>query len=135
MNLVEKIKSESLNARKQRDVPLANILTTLISEAEAIAKESQRPLQDEDVEQTAKKFLKNLKKNQQLKDTEEVRFEISVVEEYIPKAPEIDLEKVVQDVYSNNPDVDEKKLFGLVMRETKGQADQAELKALINKLI
>lgn len=58
--LIETIKAAQLVARKQRNVAAAATLTTLIGEAEAIGKNSNRAPTDEEVVVTVKKFIKNV---------------------------------------------------------------------------
>lgn len=61
MSLLVKIKSAQLQARKDRNTVAANLLTTLIGEAEAIGKNAgNRDTTDLEVVAVIKKFIKNI---------------------------------------------------------------------------
>jgi uncharacterized protein YqeY len=58
--LIDKIKSDQLEARKNRDTFKSQLLTTLLGEAEKIGKDDgNRKTTDEEVWAVAKKFMKN----------------------------------------------------------------------------
>jgi uncharacterized protein YqeY len=62
MSLLQEIKAQQLDARKQRNKVKANLLTTLIGEVESFAKtDGNREVTDSDVIATLKKFLKGVK--------------------------------------------------------------------------
>lgn len=61
MKLIEKIKAEQLAARKAKNSTRAQVLTTLIGEADMIGKNADnRTPTDEEVVAILKKFIKNL---------------------------------------------------------------------------
>lgn len=57
--LLQKIKADQLQSRKDRDAAKTSILTTVIGEAEGASK-SGKTLEDADVVALVKKFVKNL---------------------------------------------------------------------------
>lgn len=60
MSLITEIKSAQLTARKERNGPMASLLTTLIGEAEMVGKNAGREVLDAEVVATIKKFIKNI---------------------------------------------------------------------------
>jgi len=58
--LIEKIKADQLQARKQRLQVESSLLTTLIGDIEMIGKNANRDVTDAEVVETIKKFLKNI---------------------------------------------------------------------------
>jgi uncharacterized protein YqeY len=59
MSLIEKIKASQVEARKARNTLAATLLTTLLGEANMVAKNAQRDAPtDEEVQAVVKKFLK-----------------------------------------------------------------------------
>jgi uncharacterized protein YqeY len=61
MSILEKIRKDSIEARKLRDSVRANLLVTLLSEAQAVGKNTKPPREstDEETIQVIKKFVKN----------------------------------------------------------------------------
>jgi uncharacterized protein YqeY len=61
MSIIEKIRKDSLEARKLRDSVRANLLVTLLSEAQTVGKNAKPPREstDEETIQVIKKFIKN----------------------------------------------------------------------------
>ena len=60
MSLITQIKAEQVTARKNRNGPMASLLTTLIGEAEMVGKNAGREVLDAEVVATIKKFIKNI---------------------------------------------------------------------------
>lgn len=59
MSLIESIKADQVEARKARNTLVATLLTTLLGEANMVAKNAQRDTPtDEEVQAVVKKFLK-----------------------------------------------------------------------------
>jgi uncharacterized protein YqeY len=65
--LLEKLKKESLQARKDKDQVKASLLSTVLSQVKTIAiDDGHREPNDQDVIQVVKKFLKGIEENLQL---------------------------------------------------------------------
>ena len=104
MTLLQKIKQDQLQARKDRDQIKASILTTLIGEAAMVGKnDGNRESTDDEVQRVVKKFLVNIKETWKVIEGREsadhldqlVREE-EILESYLPKQlSEEDLRKVV----------------------------------------
>lgn len=91
MTLMQKIKQDQVEARKERDTIRANLLTTLIGEAEMVGKNAgNRESTDSEVVAVIKKFVKNAQETlaalrAHLQDHVDVTVEISILEGYLPK--------------------------------------------------
>lgn len=90
MSIIQQIKAKQLEARKARENETAACLTTLIGEAEAVGKKSNREVTDDEVFAVIKKFIKGMDETMQiLGDThpqlEFVKHEKSVLEAFLPK--------------------------------------------------
>lgn len=91
MSLIEKIKQDQVAARVRRDSITANLLTTLIGEAEMVGKNSgNRASTDAEVVAVIKKFVKNaeetlaaLKKANQYNEV--IAVEIGILGRYLPQ--------------------------------------------------
>lgn len=111
MTLIQRIKSDQIAARKQKNACVASILTTLIGEAEMIGKNANREVTDAEVIQTVKKFVKNiddtmgiLGKEASDKNMQAMRLasnERTVLEEYLPKQmTEAELKEAVSAIHA-----------------------------------
>lgn len=60
MSLINKIKEDQVEARKQRLTAKASLLTTLLGEASIVGKNAGRETTDEEVVAVVKKFVKNI---------------------------------------------------------------------------
>lgn len=92
MSLLEKIKSDSLTARKARNIVLSGVLTTLYSEASMVGKnDGNRSSTDEEVVKVVKKFLKNASETMNhIKNADSIAYndlhdECMVYQSYLPK--------------------------------------------------
>lgn len=93
MSLMEKIRQDQIQARKNRDAEKASLLTTLLGEASMKGKnDGNRESTDAEVEETIRKFLKGVRENLKLalerNDHEwinTVKVEQSILEAYLPK--------------------------------------------------
>jgi len=89
--LIDTIKADQLQARKNRDTALAQLLTTFYSEAAMIGKnDGDRVTTDEEVHGVAKKFIKNAKEvYNNLVDTDtralEATYEIGILSGFLPQ--------------------------------------------------
>lgn len=88
--LIDRIKDDQLQARKDRDKVIASLLTTLLGEAQMIGKnDGNRDSTDNEVIAVIKKFVKNLKEllkvtESDSKEEQLALYEIDVLEEYLP---------------------------------------------------
>ncbi|VTU42248.1 MULTISPECIES: GatB/YqeY domain-containing protein [unclassified Variovorax] len=96
MSLLQRIKDDSLQARKAKEAAKAATLTTLYSEAAMIGKNAgNRETTDEEVAATVKKFIKNAKEaivvlenatdDARIAARDALRQEVSVYNAYLPQ--------------------------------------------------
>lgn len=91
MTLIQRIRADQLQARKETDTVKANLLTTLIGEAVSIGKnDGNRETTDAEVVALTKKFIKNLQEaiaacSRFGFNTDDQVREVSILEAYIPK--------------------------------------------------
>jgi len=89
--LIDKIKSDALEARKARQTDTATLLTTLYSEASMIGKNAgNRESTDTEVLQVIEKFVKNANEVKEIllknnKDASSIISEINVLSKYLPQ--------------------------------------------------
>lgn len=119
MNLIDKIKSDQLQARKSQHAITSALLTTLIGESEMVGKNANRQVTDDEVVSVIKKFIKNIDitlsvvKDDFSKDKCEL--EKQILTNYLPKQlTKKELVSIISDLknkHSGN--------VGLVMKELK----------------
>jgi uncharacterized protein YqeY len=92
--LLEKLKKESLQARKDKDQVKASLLSTVLSQVKTIAiDDGHREPNDQDVIQVVKKFLKGIEENLELGKAgklsqdaiEQAELEKKILLEFLPK--------------------------------------------------
>lgn len=124
MNLIAQIKQAQLTARKEYSTLKANLLTTLIGEAEAVGKNAaNRAPTDAEVQAVVKKFIKGcdfiLEKVSDIEAITSATQEKAILEEYLPKQlSEDDLRNVISNLIAIHG-VDSERKLGIVMRELK----------------
>ena len=142
--LINKIKSDALEARKVRKTDTATLLTTLYSEASMIGKNAgNRESTDTEVLQVIEKFFKNanevknilLKKN---KDVSHIENEILVLSRYLPqKMSYEELGHVIRGIIKGLTEDKSPKLMGEVMGMLKilhgGQYDGKMASEIVKK--
>lgn len=85
MTLKEQISKDFLVAFKQK-LPSKTLLTTLKGEIQTAEKNlKSESISDEEVIKILNKFAKNLKETLKLKDSEDLRDELAIIESYLPK--------------------------------------------------
>jgi uncharacterized protein YqeY len=85
MTLKEQISRDFLVAFKQK-LPSKTLLTTLKGEIQTAEKNlKSESISDEEVIKILNKFAKNLKETLKLKDSEDLRDELAIIESYLPK--------------------------------------------------
>lgn len=126
MSLLEKLKTDSLQARKAGEAERvrATLLTTLISDIAMVGKNAgNRAATDGEAEGVLRKFLKsNLEAQSVVKDEGRLmtlRAEADVLESYLPKmAGEAEVRAAVAEIVANLPERSPKAM-GAVMAELK----------------
>jgi len=103
--LIDDVKQDQINARKARNTELATLLTTFYSEAAIIGKnDGDRQTTDEEVQSTAKKFIKNAREVMNNLDGQDPRaiqalVEIGVLSEYLPQQlADTELQNIIMDI-------------------------------------
>lgn len=129
MKLLEKIKTDQLQARKENHEVKKNLLTTLYSEALNVGKnQGNRDSTDDEVTSVIKKFIKNSEQNIEIymkTSKDEAKNlaiqELEILKSYLPKAPSMDevMEKV-ENLMTVNAWKKEPAVIGKVMKELKG---------------
>ena len=129
MSLIAKIKDDLVAARKARtDSIRIALLTTLASEIANFGKnEGNRETRDEEALAVLRKFVKNADLTlanlvNAGRDTGAIHAEISILKEYLPKAPDAgELEAAIRDIVAGaeNSNAKPGALRGLVMKGLK----------------
>jgi len=91
MAIIEKIKSDSLEARKNKDALSSNLLVTLYSEIVKVGKDSgNRETTDDESIVVIKKFVKNLEETKEILTNKEspeylkIVKELEILNQYLP---------------------------------------------------
>jgi len=106
MTLLNKIKQDSLTARKARDTVASNLLGTLVSEAAMVGKNAgNRDSTDEEVLKVVKKFLDNAKDTLKLVgNSNAIEQEIVILHGYMPlQLTEAQLKEIIDQLKLSNP--------------------------------
>jgi len=141
--LIEQIKQDQLQARKDRNAQLAQLLTTFYSEAAMIGKnDGDRATTDAEVQAVAKKFIKNANEVMaNLPDSDDryvmAVFEIVNLTEYLPaQMSEEELNAAIGEIIQSN-NLSTMKDMGNVMKALKvefaGQYDGSTASKLIKE--
>lgn len=139
MTILEKIKADSLQARKLRDSTRASLLTTLLSEAQAVGKNAGRETTDEETIQVIKKFVKNAEQTSRdalasiqtnkMDVIQRASDEVKILSEYLPKQLTEDEIKVIIHGLKNPTDqimgADMKSIMSYFKNMYPGQYDGA----------
>ena len=143
--MLDQLKKDSFAARKEKDTVKANLLITLISEAEMIGKNdgNRAPTEDE-VTAVIKKFLKGIDESMAAlqkggRDISKEEEEKKILESYLPsQMPEAELEKAILDIIATLPEKSPK-MMGNVMAQLKdkhpNQYDGKMAAGLVKKLL
>lgn len=85
-SLMETLKKDQLQARKNKDNVTASLLTTLISEAAMIGKnDGNRETTDLEVVRVVKKFVANIEETLKIRNDEKLQSEKRILEDYLPR--------------------------------------------------
>lgn len=125
MSLIQTIKADQLQARKNKEQLRASLLTTLLGEATAIGKnDGNRETTDAEVMAMIKKFVKNINDTlpHRPNDTNLIE-ERDILMQYLPKQlTSEELVLVVQNIIAEN-DLEGPKAMGAVMKVLKEHHD------------
>lgn len=125
MSLIAQIKKAQIEARKAHERERAQLLTTLIGEAEMVGKNAGREVTDAEVSAVIKKFLKNMTETiailgEDHPQSEAVRFEMNVLEGYMPKQlSEEQLASEIQGIHAGLLGAGDKADMGAIMKFLK----------------
>lgn len=140
--LINQIKKDQIEARKNKDSVKANLLTTLIGEAEMVGKNNgNRAPSDAEVQVVIKKFIKGIDEILTLtfdKDIQNFLTELAILKSYLPEqlsqeqlASEIS--KIISSLNVANPS----QAIGAVMKELSakfsGKFDSKQASILIKE--
>lgn len=118
--LMDKIKADQLQARKDRAIIEGSLLTTLIGEATAVGKNKNRDTTDSEVVEVIQKFLKNLRELMSVIDKDSDSYEHAyiekcILERYLPKQLSVvEITEVISAMKANGA-----KNMGEVMKKFK----------------
>lgn len=122
MTIIEKLKQERIEARKNKDNALSSFFAFVISEVEKIGKDAGNRLTTEDESvRVIEKTIGNIEQNMVVTSDvikNELAMQISILKKYIPeKVSEDVVRQFIVDLYKNNPDINK----GIFMKELKGK--------------
>lgn len=121
MSLLEQIRVDQIQARKNRDAERASLLTTLLSEAANVGlNDGKRETTDLEVIAVIKKFIKNIDETLAVRDVEELRTERNILESYLPsQLTEEELTQIVELYIEALVQPRSMKLMGTVMKHLR----------------
>lgn len=86
MNLKQKINADFMTAFREKKTEIKSLLGTIKGEIQTIEKNNLTDnLSDEEVLRILNKFAKNLRENIKLANDEKSKFELNIIESYLPK--------------------------------------------------
>ena len=125
--MLEQMKKDNLNARKEKDTTTSNLLSVLIAEIEKGAKDDgNREVNNKDILAALKKFSKGAKESitaleKAGRDTSQIKQEIEILERYLPKQmSEAELRKAIATMVEGLPEKSPK-MMGKIMGELKAK--------------
>lgn len=126
------IKIHQLQARKERDIVKATLLTTLIGEIETQLKNNLNKSSEPIVLQTILKFVKNLNESLKLKHTDLAEQELNILKKYLPEPlTNEEIEKLINECINKGLN------FGGIMKmfttNYKGRYDSKVLSSTVKK--
>jgi uncharacterized protein YqeY len=140
MSLLQKIKDDQLQARKQSLKEIASILTTLIGEASKIGKDDgNRESTDAEVVAVIKKFIKNINETLSVKVSSDLLLEKATLEAYLPEQLTGDDLVIAVKRACLRAEAESVRDMGKVMKELKekhdGQYDGKEASNIVKELL
>lgn len=138
--LMNKLRADSLQARKNRDTISSNLLTSLVSEAAMVGKNNgNRETTDEETLRVVKKFLDNARETRELlikngaqedrasmawEPIDTANREIEILEKYVPEQlTELSLKNIINLFKIDNPDAKMGDIMKFLQANYAGQYD------------
>jgi uncharacterized protein YqeY len=114
MTLKEKINADFMTAFKEKRFEVKSLLGTIKGEIQTTEKNLRiENLSDEEVSKILNKFVKNLKENIKLVNDDKSKFELEIIESYLPKnLSEEEIEIKINSLVNSGI-----KNIGLIMKE------------------
>lgn len=144
MSLISLIKQNQVSARKTKDVVAAQLLTTLIGEAEMIGKNAgNREVTDSEVVALTKKFISNLNETLKVLAPNDVRVpdlmcELEILEQYLPQQmTDLEIKEAVGNIKNEigaGPK-DMGKVMGLLKARYDGKYDGKAASAIVKTVL
>ena len=144
MSLLNQIKKDQLQARKERDTVQAGLLTVLLAEATMVGKnDGNRETTDEEVISVIKKTIKNLEEVIRVANVAEAVWlaitEREILKQYLPlQMTELVLTEIIEAMIAEHQ-VTNMKGMGLIMKELKahygGEYDGKMASDIVKKLL
>jgi len=145
MSILQEIKIDQMESRKQRDTIRANLLTTLYSEAAMVGfNDGRRESTDTEVLATIKKFIKNLTESlQAVKGSETIESvmnrEMEILVSYLPiQLTESQLTDIISNIVTamESPSAkDMGKVMTLLKQQHDGQFDGKVASQLVKNIL
>jgi uncharacterized protein YqeY len=140
MSLITEIKADQITARKNRNAPMASLLTTLIGEAEMVGKNAGREVLDAEVVATIKKFIKNIDETIKALGADDIRAQNAmdekvVLEHYLPKQmTESELRAHVEEIVLTEG-LNMGKIMGVLKGRFEGRYDGKMASAVVKAVL
>lgn len=138
MSILDKVRTDQVQARKDRDEIRIPLLTTLLSEASNVGlNDGKRESTDAEVIAVIKKFIKNIDETLAVRPNEVLETERAILEQYLPtQLTGEKLEDTIRDVLDGMTYVEPRmKMMGPVMKALRdkfdGQYDGKEASTLV----
>lgn len=135
MTLIETIKKDLLQARKDCDKITSSMLSTLVGDADRIGKDNgNRAPTDSEVQAVAVKFMKSAKQNLELTSRHEFEMEIEILERYLPKSlSDMELMSIIKEQVAQHGK-NKGKVLGFLAKEYKNRYDGKQAADLFQSL-
>lgn len=135
MTLIETIKKDLLQARKDGDKFASSMLSTLVGDADRVGKDNgNRAPTDSEVQAVAVKFMKSAKQNLELTSRPEFQIEIEILERYLPKSlSEMELISIIKEQVAQHGK-NKGKVLGFLAKEYKNRYDGKQAADLFQSL-
>lgn len=135
MTLIETIKQDLLQARKDGDKFASSMLSTLVGDADRVGKDNgNRAPTDSEVQAVAVKFMKSAKQNLELTSRPEFEIEIEILERYLPKSlSEMELISIIKEQVAQHGK-NKGKVLGFLAKEYKNRYDGKQAADLFQSL-
>ena len=134
--LIDQIRDDLLNARKERNTPKANLLGTLYSDASAVEKKWSRKATDEEVIQIVRKFIKGVDEVIAHRPSPEATAEKEWLNVYLPQQlSEQQIRTIIAKMIVDNPDISMGSLMSGLKSAYAGTLDGALASKLAKEIL